>query len=262
VDRWLAAGFALSVVAGVVLPLWMATDPAIGRTRLAFAAACWPALILMTSAWTVARRINPVALATRKCDRAIQLLVFGRPDPSGEDPRLHAAHSALAELVGSRALPNAQLRPAVVAYAAFLAIRNRAGDDPAEVEAQIRSLADIASRTNPLTPSGGGRQHDEPDPARVPASGAGRRPESRLGQPESAGDGEPTSLDALNAVIRGGDVKSLEVADAFAALRRMPYKPDEEELSRRSHRPAANSGRAASPPRVITAMARTIWLRH
>jgi hypothetical protein len=64
----------------------------------------------MAGAWTVASRINPVALATRVCDRAIQLLLSGRAAPPEEDPRLLAVHGALAELTGSRALPHTQLR--------------------------------------------------------------------------------------------------------------------------------------------------------
>jgi hypothetical protein len=284
VDRRLAAGVALSVAAGVVLPLWMSTDPVIGRTRLAFAAAGWSALILMASAWTVASRINPVALANRTCTRTLRLLNAdwrGRPD---EDPRLLAASSALGELVGSRALPPTPLRTAVVAHAAVLAVRGRAGDDLSGVEAQIRSLADIAhenlasSQAKTIvvvlgalgigTPSWGvhgvvrsgllriaqqARTAGMPSLADealdallamadsitkqvLPVFRSPGRVEDRTHdrtRPESARNGEPTSLGALIAVIQGGDVTSLEVAAAFAALRRMPYQPDEEERSRR-----------------------------
>ncbi len=95
----LAAGLMVAAGGGVVAPLWVAIGPPAGRTRMVAAAAGWSALILMFTAWTAARRINPVALAERACERAWPLITVRRPGRVSDRVRLASAAEALAELV-------------------------------------------------------------------------------------------------------------------------------------------------------------------
>src|SRR6266536_5670616 len=110
VTRWFYMAAAVVVIAGVVLPVWVAANPSATWTRVAFLCFGWSILVIAAAGTAVVMMISPQELVDSLVRRTDAVLVPARQRSGSRRSSLRTETEALIEVFGSTALPDSARR--------------------------------------------------------------------------------------------------------------------------------------------------------